>query len=378
MPFGGSPQGDSLFVASDMDAFRLQIHSLPELIGERLGASAAEAARVVERLGTPARLFVIGCGDSYFAALAAELAFEMIAGVPTEVHNAMSFSRYAAEFVPAEGSLVVGISVSGKVSRTIEGLARARKRGLRTLAITGSTETPIAQVADEVAVTTVSDLPNPDGVQSPGARSYAASLVMLYAIALALAEASGRDVRRWHTALEATAHAAQTTIRQTDERAKVLAEQTRHATEFVFCGSGPNFGTAHFCAAKVVEASGDPALGQDVEEWAHVQYFAKAVDTPTFLITARERDASRAEEVRAAMQAVGRRVVEVAPSEEVELPYTPCPEVFSPLVAAIPGMLFAAHRAALLGEPYFRGFGGGRSIEGGGGASRIRTSQIIV
>ena len=69
------------------------------------------------------------------------------------------------------------------------------------------------------------------------------------------------------------------------------------------------------------------------------------------------------------MLAVGRRVV--------ELPTAPCPEVFAPLVACIPPMLFGAHRAELLGEPYFRAFGGGRSIENGGGISRIRTSQLI-
>lgn len=361
-----------------MDAFRQQICSVPELIAERLETSRTEATRVAEQVGMPARMYVVGCGDSYFAALATELAFEMIAGVPTEAQNAMSFSRYAVEFVPNEDALVIGVSVSGKVSRTIEGLARARKRGLRTLAVTSSRETPIAQVADEVAITTVSDLPNPDGVQSPGARSYVASLVTLYALALALAEARGREVLSWWSALSATADAARATLQDTDARAQALAEETRTASEFVFCGSGPNFGTAQFCAAKVIEASGDAALGQDVEEWAHVQYFAKTPDTPTFLITARERDASRAEEVRAAMHAVGRRVIEVAPDPHVELPYTPCPEVFSPLVAAIPGMLFAAHRAALLGEPYFRAFGGGRSIEGGGGASRIRTSQILV
>ena len=52
-------------------------------------------------------------------------------------------------------------------------------------------------------------------------------------------------------------------------------------------------------------------------------------------------------------------------------------EVFSPLVTSIPIELFAATRAELLGESYFRGFGGGRSQEGGGGISRIRTSDML-
>jgi glucosamine--fructose-6-phosphate aminotransferase (isomerizing) len=47
------------------------------------------------------------------------------------------------------------------------------------------------------------------------------------------------------------------------------------------------------------------------------------------------------------------------------------------LITCLPGALFAAYRAQLIGEPYFRGFGGGRSIEGGGGISRIRDSGQI-
>jgi glutamine---fructose-6-phosphate transaminase (isomerizing) len=52
------------------------------------------------------------------------------------------------------------------------------------------------------------------------------------------------------------------------------------------------------------------------------------------------------------------------------------PEMFSPLLSAIPGSLFAAYRAAVLDEPFFRNFEGGRNPEGGGGISRIRTSQM--
>jgi glucosamine--fructose-6-phosphate aminotransferase (isomerizing) len=103
------------------------------------------------------------------------------------------------------------------------------------------------------------------------------------------------------------------------------------------------------------------------------------VNTPTFLISAGERDASRAGEVKTAMQTVGRTVIDVTsnPSGNTALPYAATPEVFAPLVACIPVMLFASYRAELLNEPYFRAFGGGRSIEHGGGISRIRTSELI-
>jgi glucosamine--fructose-6-phosphate aminotransferase (isomerizing) len=371
-----------------MNYFREQILTLPQLISDVLEPFSREAARVFDAdfCRTLTHLHTIGCGDSYFAALATEFAFENIAGVPTEAQNAMTFSRYGVEGVlpnAAMNTALIGISVSGGVTRTIEGVLRAKAHGLRTFAITSGDHTPIAKSAGAVLTTKAPDVPNAAGVQVPGARSYFASLVMLYAAALRLGEARGHAVGEARLALAHMARTAQATIDLSDAAARALAERTLDAREFVFCGSGPNFGTAQYCAAKILEATGDPAIGQDVEEWAHLQYFAKAANTPTFLISARERDASRAAEVRTAMQAVGRQVVEIYPAvigaqHAMHLPYAACLEVFAPLVACIPVMLFASYRAELLGEPYFRAFGGGRSIEDGGGISRIRTSELVV
>jgi len=55
----------------------------------------------------------------------------------------------------------------------------------------------------------------------------------------------------------------------------------------------------------------------------------------------------------------------------------PVRECFSPMQACLPGLLLAAHRTELIGEAYFRGFSSGRSIEGGGGISRIRKSNRL-
>ncbi len=360
-----------------MNYFREQIVSLPELINQVAAPFAEEAGRVLDSAGSKKlkQLYVIGCGDSYFAALATELAFEQLGGIATRAQNAMSFARYSSEFISDKGSAVIGVSVSGGVTRTIEGVARAAQRGAATFAITSAHTTPIAKAAQHVLETKVPDHPNNAGVLVPGARSYFSSLIMLYSCAIRLGEARGTlssaEAFEWRRMLALTSTAAQRTIDMADAQALELAKQTlEHRGDFVFCGAGPNFGSAQYCAAKMLEATGDAAIGQDIEEWAHLQYFAKTQATPTFLISTAGRDASRVAEVRTAMQAVGRRVV--------ELPFAACPEVFSPLVSCIPAMLFASYRSELLGEPYFRAFGGGRSPENGGGISRIRTSELVV
>ena len=102
--------------------------------------------------------------------------------------------------------------------------------------------------------------------------------------------------------------------------------------------------------------------------------------TPTFIISPGGRDLSRATEAAAAARAIGRRVVAVAPASastlrEAATHLLPLaedvPEVFSPLLAAIPGELFAAYRAEGLGEPLFRPSGGVRAP----GINRVRTSE---
>jgi glucosamine--fructose-6-phosphate aminotransferase (isomerizing) len=361
-----------------------QIYSLPEMIRAVLPAFERNVRQALDDnlCRSARRLFVTGCGDSHHAALASELAFESLAGLPTEPMTALQMSRYAADFLP-EASLVIGVSVSGEVSRTLEALLRARKVGATTIALCGTPGSRLAQAGDRFL-----PIVTPPFDFSPGVRSYIATLLMLYLAAVRIGQARGKlaptqaaDVRQ---EIAGIAQAIQRTVALCDEPARQLAHDWQDASEFVFVGGGPNYGTALNSAAKILEASGDCAVGQDTEEWAHLQYFARAVNTPTFIITAAERDASRATEVAVAAKAIGRRVVMVLPQDLAglgDLPglyLAPVREMFSPLVACIPGMLFAAHRADVMGEPFFRAFGGGRDVSGGGGISRIRTSEILV
>ncbi|SVE07811.1 uncharacterized protein METZ01_LOCUS460665, partial [marine metagenome] len=176
----------------------------------------------------------------------------------------------------------------------------------------------------------------------------------------------------------------QTTIDTSDALAMQIAEEYVESNEFVFCGSGPNYASALFCSAKILEACGDNAIGQDIEEWAHSYYFARKSDTPTFIITAGGRDSSRVKEVATAAKRIGRRVVGIAPkSKEYLVPnanyYFPVndsvKELFWPLLGTIAGALFAAHRARLIKEDIFRGFKGGREISENGGICRIYNSD---
>ena len=369
-----------------------QIHSLPELLNKIFQPLDDTIRRKLdhELCLSLKRLYTVGCGDSHHAALSTELAFESLTHLPDDPMTSMLFGRYAAGYIPQtdpKTNLVIGISVSGSVSRTAEALRMGKQAGATTVALTATPDSPVAKAAKIMLDVPVLEFPSPEGVVIPGVRSYFTSQVGLFLTAIRIAEIQGHltnsQAAELRTEIHDFADLVSKTIEECEPIAKQAAQEWAGEGEFVFAGSGPNYATALFTAAKVLEASGDSALGQDVEEWAHLQYFAKKISTPTFIISAGDRDLSRAVEMAVAAKQIGRLVAVISPKSATDLTkyadhHFSIPEVkemFSPLITAIPGELFAAYLSEAKDEPFFRDFKGGRSIEGGGGISRIRTSE---
>ena len=156
-----------------------QVQSLPELIRSEFDALDGRVRQLMnhDEWLSVKRVIITGCGDSHMAGVAAELAFEQIAGIPTEPMRAMD-ARYAAPYKLSHfprNPLVFGISVSGTVSRTREAVGLFRGQGLPTVAITGNPQSPLAQVAEKVL-----DCSLPEFPFAPGVRSYRMSLLALY------------------------------------------------------------------------------------------------------------------------------------------------------------------------------------------------------
>lgn len=376
-----------------MNPMIAQIKSLPDLVRHVVPAYSENIASTLTQAFCQSfdHLYLMGCGDSHHVSVATQLAFRVLGGIETEALTAMHFARYTADSLHhPQRCLVTGASVSGEVSRTLEGMLLARKAGAHVLALTATPTSRIARAADVVVDTTQPPFQDPEGMVIPGVRSYVANQVGLLLLAIYFGEQRGRisdkEADQYRQQIYNLADAIESTIEMNEKLVKDLVSQWEDETEFIFCGSGPGYAAALFSAAKILEASGDAAIGQDLEEWAHLQYFAKKVSTPTFIISGGERDGSRAREVVTAALAIGRRVAVITPDGKsknfpesaVKLPFQDgVPEMFQELLTMLPGSLFAAHRAELLSEPYFRNFAGGRSKEGGGGISRIRTSETL-
>ena len=373
-----------------------QIDTLPALIRDIAAPfdAAARNAFTFQTCTSIKRVYLVGCGDSHHAPVGAELAFHQLAGVSTQALSALPFSRYTAGYLPATGpntNLVICVSVSGIVSRTIEAMDMARQAGAVTVALTGNPTGPLADVAEHVFETAVPPLSDElSGMVVPGIRSYLASQIALLLAAIRIGEVRGHlttaDADAERRQIAELADAVEGAIAACEPVVDDLVERWKDATLFEFVGAGPLYGVAMFSAAKVLEASGDAALAQETEEWSHLQYFASDADTPVILLSTNQFDAGRVAEVARAAKSIGRPIALVStPDASDILQYVDAllpmplgiPERYASVVYSIPGELLAASRAAALNAPYFRDFSGGRKVDWANGASAIYDSGRI-
>lgn len=346
-----------------------QVNDLPNMMREHTRLFDRGVRNVLTPLEFQSlhRVYVVGDGDSFHGSMAAEMAFESIAKIVCEPMSAMRFLEYGAGFIPVNfpnDTLVVGISASGKTQRVIQSLRRANEvsEKIITVALTGTPESELTKNANRVITVEVPSLG-----ASPGIRTYSATLLGLYLLAIRIGEIKNRyhqdEANAMRKELANLADVVQATTAVTDRPACEAAAALKDAPVMLFVGSGPSYGTALFSAAKVVEAAGTFAMGQDLEEWAHVERFAYPDNTPVFVIAPPGKGYWRAAELAKQAKSLGRRIVavvregdtEIAPLADFVLPVAgDVREEFSPLVYHVAADLFASYLAEGLGRMLFQ------------------------
>lgn len=312
----------------------------------------------------PRQIYMTGCGDSYFCGLAAQYAYREWAGIPTLASEALDFSRYEARHVAdPRHTWVVAVSNSGRVSRTIESLMTARRLGMRAIAVTYRPDSALAQEADWVYAYRYDD----PGF-GPGTISYTASLVSELTLAVALGRRSGRLLPSGVQALldrmaelGASIPDLVATAAQVSEH--MIGEYPVPWPYLAVVGAGPNYATALFGMAKMIESAHHSTVAQQTEEWAHEQYFCTGPGTLTVLLVAPGASRDRALEQAAAVRDVGGTSLIIGAQDDSEardagtyfigVPTTaPKEEVLTPLIYGVPlqvlSMLYAKRAGATM------------------------------
>jgi glucosamine 6-phosphate synthetase-like amidotransferase/phosphosugar isomerase protein len=196
------------------------------------------------------RVILTGSGDSYIAGCALRHVFEA-RGEHVAVEPSLDVARFLG-LTPDD--LVVVVSVSGEVARTIEACRAATSTHATTVAITADPTSTLARSA-HMTVT----IPPPIDRSIPHSRDYS---VTLLALACVLEAWAGERIEGLDRVPAAVAAAVP---RAFDEIAAVAPTDGRTW----FLGAGPDRGTAMFGALKFWEAAGLEAWWDDLEEFAH-------------------------------------------------------------------------------------------------------------
>jgi glucosamine--fructose-6-phosphate aminotransferase (isomerizing) len=369
------------------EAFCAQTRSLGELVKSQSEPIAARTRRLLrmEDVYGVRQIILTGSGDSYFAALAAAPALRAWTGLPVNAMVSMEASRYVDNGRPPlsgrnRGLLVIAISSSGEVARLIEAVQRLRKLGAITVAITGDNDSRLGSSAESIL-----NIAIPQVGTGPGGRSYVASLLgvmhlgiriaeMLMCMTMDQADALRRDLTQLSEPLTQQAALCM----------KPVAEFVR-SWESVFAvdciGSGPALASAHYAAAKLVEASGLHACAQDAEEFHHLNYFVDEPQRVPAILFAPSKAVSRTrtQELAAILEPLERPHLVITDAADfssrggrLQLPEVH--EFFAPLLHAVPATLLAAHAALRRGSVHFRGLTG--PWRGAQDAVLVRNSTI--
>jgi fructoselysine-6-P-deglycase FrlB-like protein/sugar/nucleoside kinase (ribokinase family) len=321
-----------------------EIDGIPSLLERQLRELNAPVGELARTMDVIDEVVLVGCGDSYFAGQAATLAFEQCAGVRATALHAMEFSRYRVRYL-TERTLVVPISYSGRVGRTVEAATQVKRFGQQICALTGNPDGPLGQACDRAVVLDVPSL----GF-SPGTNTFAGMLLALLQLAAALGERrkSGTALAE---ALERLPGAARQTLAVAAEPARGVAARLATAEWLCFIGAGPSEAIARFAAAKLFEGPQMLGTWTNLEEWAHEEYFVSVPGTPVVVVAPSGASRDRAEEILSELKFIGADAVVVSDVEGAALPFAAgLPEPLSPVLAALPLALLAFFLADARGK----------------------------
>jgi len=169
-----------------------EIYEQPRAIRETLRGRLSDAGQIelseldmsIDQIAAIDRVYVIACGTSLHAGLAAKHLIENWARVPVEVQCSSEF-RYADPIVDEE-TLVVAITQSGETADTLAGVREARDRGAKVIAITNVVGSRVTRESDGVLYTHA----GPE-IGVAATKTFTAQIAALTVLGLKLAQVKG-------------------------------------------------------------------------------------------------------------------------------------------------------------------------------------------
>ncbi len=318
-------------------------------IGEGARVLFPEAKMNNEFLSRLTKIMITSAGTSWHAGLLGKMYLERFTKINTEVDISSEF-RYRNPI--AEGDTqVVAISQSGETTDTIAGIYEAKAKFIKVLSFVNNPNSTIARESDHF----IELLAGPEiGVAST--KAYTAQLMHLLLYSMYLSGVKWMLERGDRQKLFEEIRALPDKMERILEKADIIrqwAADFRETKDFIFLGRSWNYPTALEGALKLKEISYIHASGYAGGEFKHGPIALITDGIPVVCIAPQgdiyEKMLSNIEEVRArkgSIIAIHSEGDEKAPRmSNYSFAIPECPEILSPILAALPLQLLAYYVA---------------------------------
>ncbi|MGB9853578.1 MAG: glutamine--fructose-6-phosphate transaminase (isomerizing) [Candidatus Bathyarchaeales archaeon] len=244
-----------------------EIHEQPTCLRNTLRLQEHYLDLMATFLDRAREVFLVACGTSYHACLAASYMFSKLAFLATYPVIASEFIEQHGKSVNIE-STILAVSQSGETADTLAAVNAARQRAATVLGLTnviGSTLTRVSRVY-------ISQQSGPE-IGVAATKTFTSQLSVLAQLALRLAKKRGKisqdEMDFLEAKLEQIPDIVKTIIETQEEKVKGIAKKYKDAEVFFFLGRGISTATAYEGRLKLMEIAYVPAIAFPAGESKH-------------------------------------------------------------------------------------------------------------
>jgi glucosamine--fructose-6-phosphate aminotransferase (isomerizing) len=329
-----------------------EIHEQPVTLRNTLRMQEHYLDLISTFLDRAQEVFLVACGTSYHACLAASYMFSKLAFLPT-------YPVYASEFIEQHGksvnidSTILAVSQSGETADTLAAVKCAQQRAATILGLTnviGSTLTRVSRVY-------IGQQSGPE-IGVAATKTFTSQLSVLAQLALRLSKKRGKisqdEMDYIADRLEKLPDIVETVIQTQEEKVKQLAKKYKDTKMFFFLGRGLSIATACEGRLKLMEIAYIPSIAFPAGESKHGPISLIEPGFPVVFICAKDGTRKTLISNIMEMKARGASIIAIVEEGDEEIKALSndyievskgIPEVLSPIPFAIPLQLFAYYMA---------------------------------
>jgi glutamine---fructose-6-phosphate transaminase (isomerizing) len=341
-----------------------QLHSMGTEDGEILRKTIFDVKRklgdTINRYDSKLlnRVYILGCGTSFYAALVCKHAFEKFAGIASEGAEAFAFEKYQDLNIVNKSSMVIGFSTSGETDSIVSAFKNVKKRGALTVAVTALDESTIAKTADEVLLTG-----SVDEVNVPRSKAQLQGLLTIYVLAIFIGREKGYlsvdQSANYLDQLNRMVSAVAITVNEKESQIINLAKKYWDSNNIPVLGSGVNYGTALAGALMITEMAKLHSWGDELENFLHGRFREVNQAEPLILLAPKGSSSARVLDFLTVTDFIKAQTIVI--TDEVSIGIDKLAthvitlpggidEIMTPILFIVPLFIFGNHLAKIRGE----------------------------